>query len=73
MVGGCSQYKRHLCDLLSYNPVTGEWCYLPPMSVARSQMGVAILYDCLYVVGGRDKHNEVLNSVERFSFKDVSN
>lgn len=72
MVGGCTQHQRHLCDLFSYNPVTGEWSRLPSMSVARSQMGVAVLNGCLYVVGGTDRHNEVLNSVERFSFKDVS-
>lgn len=71
MVGGCSQNERHLAELISYEPVTGEWRRLPPMSVARSQMGVAVLYDSLYVVGGTNRHNEVLSSVERYSFKQV--
>lgn len=71
MVGGCSQNQRHLADLVSYDPVSGEWCTLPPMSVARSQMGVAVLYDDLYVVGGTNRHNEVLSTVERYNFQQV--
>lgn len=63
--------QRYLQDLLCYNPVTGEWRSLPPMTVARSQMGVAILDDYLYVIGGDNRH-QVLNSVERYSFKKVS-
>lgn len=70
MVGGCSRNQRYLQDLLCYNPMTGEWRTLPPMTVARSQMGVAILDDYLYVIGGDNRH-QVLNSVERYSFKKV--
>ena len=36
---------------------------------ARSQMGCLVLGDHLYVIGGTNRHNEVLRSVERFSFK----
>lgn len=71
MVGGCTEYRRFSQDLLSYNPITGEWNTLPPMSVARSQMGVAVLDDYLYVVGGNNK-SQVLSSVERYSFKKVN-
>lgn len=70
MVGGCSLIQRNLQDLMSYNPDTGEWKKLPSMSIARSQMGVAVLDDYLYVVGGSHKQ-QVLNSVERYSFKKV--
>lgn len=68
MVGGCSKNERFLHDLLSYNPMTGDWKSLPSMSTARSQMGVAVLDDYLYVVGGDNRH-QILNSVERYSFK----
>lgn len=32
-------------------------------------MGCVILDDYLYVMGGTNRHNEVLQSVERYSFK----
>lgn len=70
MVGGCSLNERNLQDLMSYNPFSGEWKKLPSMSVARFQMGVAVLDDYLYVVGGT-KRQQVLNTVERYSFKTV--
>lgn len=71
MVGGCTKNQRHLADLLSFDPMTGEWKTLPSMAVARSQMGVAVINDHLFVVGGDNKH-KVLDSVERYSFKKVS-
>jgi len=70
-VGGCTRTKRHLQDLLSYNPVTGEWSILSPMLVPRSQMGVAVLDKHLYVVGGITSNNEVLNLVEQYDFEEV--
>ncbi|KAJ4431679.1 hypothetical protein ANN_20280 [Periplaneta americana] len=63
IVGGCIHSRRHLQDLLSFNPVTGEWTSLPPMLVPRSQMGVAVLDGYLYVVGGTNRHHEVLQCV----------
>lgn len=71
MVGGCSESVRFLQDLMSYNPKTKVWRTLAPMSIARSQMGVAVIDDYLYVVGGNCK-DQVLDSVERYSFKKVS-
>jgi len=71
IVGGCTHSRRHLQDLLSFNPVTGEWSTLPSMLVPRSQMGVAVLDGYLYVVGGTNCHHEVLQSVERYSFEEV--
>lgn len=70
-MGGCTHSQRHLQDLLSLNPVTGEWSTLPSMLVPRSQMGVAVLDGYLYVVGGTNRHHEVLQSVERYSFEEV--
>ena len=73
MVGGCTHARRHLQDMVSFNPVTGEWYDLKPMIEPRSQMGVAVLDGYLYVVGGTRRDHEVLQSVERYSFADVSN
>ena len=33
-------------------------------------MGCIVMDDCLYVVGGTNRHNEVLQSVERYHFKE---
>ena len=72
MVGGCTHARRHLQDLICFDPVTGEWRTLKPMLVPRSQMGVAVLDGFLYVVGGNNRHHEALQSVERYSFVEVS-
>lgn len=71
IVGGCSHTNRHHSSLLSYNPVTGEWETLASMMIPRSQMGVAILDNHLYVVGGTNKHHDALHSVEKYSFLKV--
>lgn len=36
------------------------------------QMGCVVLDDHLYVIGGTNRHNEVLQSVERYSFQNDS-
>ena len=47
-------------ELVSYNPVTNEWTTLTSMLVPRSQMGCVVLSEFLYVLGGTNRHNEVL-------------
>ena len=47
-------------ELVSYNPVTSEWTTRASMLVPRSQMGCVVLNDSLYVIGGTNRHNEVL-------------
>ena len=39
------------------------------MLVPRSQMGCLVHDGCLYVMGGTNRNNEVLSSVERYNFK----
>lgn len=70
-MGGCTHNSRHRQDVMSYNPVTMEWNYLAPMLTPRSQMGITILDGYMYVVGGTSKNQEVLTSVERYSFEKV--
>lgn len=72
IVGGCTHDSRHRQDVMSYNPVTREWSSLAPMLTPRSQMGIAVLDGYMYAVGGTNKNQEVLSSVERYSFKEVS-
>ena len=71
VVGGCTRSQRHVKDLMSFNPVTKEWACLPSMIVHRSQMGVCVLDNSLYVVGGTNRYSQVLKSVERYSFETV--
>ena len=78
MMGGCTHSRRHMQELVSYNPVqivleleitstdnaclqvTNEWTTLASMLVPRSQMGCVVLNEFLYVLGGTNRHNEVL-------------
>ena len=69
-MGGCTHSQRHLPDLICYSPATHKWTELTPMSVARSQIGVAVLDDRLYAVGGIDRKNQVLTVVECYSFEE---
>lgn len=48
-----------------YDPQTGEWKMVSPMSKRRCGVGVAVLNDLLYAVGGHDGQS-YLNSIERF-------
>ncbi|EFX90258.1 hypothetical protein DAPPUDRAFT_309898 [Daphnia pulex] len=48
-----------------YDPQTGEWKLVAPMSKRRCGVGVAVLSDLLYAVGGHDGQS-YLNSIERY-------
>jgi hypothetical protein len=47
-----------------YEPQTNEWRLVAPMSKRRCGVGVAVLNDLLYAVGGHDGQS-YLNSIER--------
>jgi kelch-like protein 20 len=47
-----------------YDPQTNEWRMVAPMSKRRCGVGVAVLNDLLYAVGGHDGQS-YLNSIER--------
>lgn len=49
------------------DPRTGEWHCVAPMSKRRCGVGVAVLNDLLYAVGGHDGQS-YLNSIERYLF-----
>ena len=48
-----------------YDPSTDQWSAAPSMSTAREGLGVDVLNEKLYAVGGYDGNN-VLASVEVF-------
>jgi kelch-like protein 20 len=47
-----------------YDPLSGEWRMVSPMGKRRCGVGVAVLNDLLYAVGGHDGQS-YLNSIER--------
>lgn len=49
-----------------YDPQTNEWRMVASMSKRRCGVGVSVLDDLLYAVGGHDG-SSYLNSVERFA------
>ncbi|XP_066597533.1 kelch-like protein diablo [Prorops nasuta] len=48
-----------------FDPNTGDWKMVAPMSKRRCGVGVAVLNDLLYAVGGHDGQS-YLNSIERY-------
>jgi len=47
-----------------YDPQSNEWRMVAPMSKRRCGVGVSVLNDLLYAVGGHDGQS-YLNSIER--------
>jgi hypothetical protein len=52
-----------------FDPTTNEWKAVAPMSKRRCGVGVAVLNNLLYAVGGHDGVS-YLNSVERYKEKE---
>ena len=65
VVGGLTSTGNSLSTVERYDTVTCHWMPVPPMTIQRSRVGVAILDGQLYAIGGFDG-NVRLNDVERF-------
>eukprot|EP00111_Clytia_hemisphaerica_P022633 TCONS_00066584-protein len=62
VVGGQSLFSYH-SDCEIYCPNTERWYSIQPMTMRRSRVGIGVVYDKLYVVGGFDGSQD-LASVE---------
>lgn len=51
-----------------FDPQSADWKMVAPMSKRRCGVGVAVLNDLLYAVGGHDGQS-YLNSIERYGNK----
>jgi hypothetical protein len=73
----CSQKRSYFCLIVGgwcsgdaiasvemFEPTTNEWKAVAPMSKRRCGVGVSVLNNLLYAVGGHDGVS-YLNSVER--------
>lgn len=63
MGGWCS--GDAIASVERFDPQSGEWKMVAPMSKRRCGVGVAVLHDLLYAVGGHDGQS-YLNSIERY-------
>lgn len=63
MGGWCS--GDAIASVERFDPQTSEWKMVAPMSKRRCGVGVAVLHDLLYAVGGHDGQS-YLNSIERY-------
>jgi hypothetical protein len=60
-----------LSSMESYNPVTREWQPLANMAARRAYMGVGVIDDHIYAVGGWNGHEGMLDTVEKYSIEKV--
>ena len=49
-----------------FNPKTNQWTALPDLQVARCAHALVNIDSCLYAIGGQNKDDEPLKSVERY-------
>ena len=68
VVGGLTSTGNSLSTVEKFDTVTCKWTPVPPMTIQRSRVAVAVLDSHLYAIGGFDG-NVRLNDVEKFSPK----
>lgn len=51
MVGGWDG-NQSLSSVEIYDPETNSWSYGPELTTPRANLGVAVINNCLYAVGG---------------------
>ena len=66
-LGGQSLFAIH-CECELFNPSNDAWQLISPMAIRRARLGIGIVYDKLYAVGGFDGSQD-LASVEVFNSK----
>lgn len=62
---GGNEITLDMCGFRRYDPKTDEWTTMTPLGVPRDAVGICLLGDRLYAVGGYDGQS-YLNSVESY-------
>ncbi|KAG0442862.1 hypothetical protein HPB47_015542 [Ixodes persulcatus] len=70
VIGGYNDLNAELDLVECFNPVTGEWKTLAPLRIRRAYVGLAVLHDHIYAVGGSNDRVPALASVERYSIEE---
>ncbi|XP_022161924.1 ring canal kelch homolog isoform X2 [Myzus persicae] len=65
VIGGINSLSSKSVSMLDVSSLSPSWCPMVDMLVSRKRLGVGVLDDCIYAVGGEDG-DIVLNSVEIF-------
>ena len=71
IIGGRNNTSSGNIDTSSvdrYDPLRDEWKPMAPLSVARNRLGVAVIDDCIYAVGGGNG-NTFHTSMEKYDPK----
>ncbi|KAF6206194.1 hypothetical protein GE061_017423 [Apolygus lucorum] len=72
IVGGCNPENEDnnmpsLCsENFSYEPMSGSWSKEPELKTPRRSFGLVTFCNHLYAIGGQDRNDTNLSSVERF-------
>ena len=64
-VGGQTKSGQSLSTVEVYDPITGRWKDAEAMSMLRSRVGVAVMKNKLFAIGGYNGHDR-LDTVEVF-------
>ena len=73
-MAGVNYTNYHLSAFVErYNSLLDKWEVLPSLYQARVFHSSCIIRNTMYVVGGRKKPNQELNSIEKLNNIDVSN
>lgn len=67
-IGGWTQRSKSIATVEEYNPHSDSWREVEPMSKPRCGVGVTVLGQYIYAVGGHDGQ-DYLKTVERFDTK----
>ena len=71
IIGGRNNTPAGNIDTASvdrYDPLRDEWKPMAPLSVPRNRLGVAVVDDCIYAIGGGNG-NTCHTSVEKYDAK----
>lgn len=72
MIGG-SDGTQSLCSTEIYDPETNTWMPGPPMTTCRANVGVAVVNDKLYAVGGFSGKTTLCKSFCFYELLKISN
>lgn len=70
-VGGWTNDLRPIAQVEKYDPYNDRWSEVSPMSMRRCGVGVAILGDHLYAIGGHDGHTYLKNAERYDILRDI--